>query len=112
MRRIGTITFVCIVFRLCFFKHRGFLRETRTINTTKLCMIIRWDIVYFIPGNIYAYIKQQHQPYKFMLVCLTHIFCIVKQNKVSDKIGQFLKKSKVRDPKFCGTTVYQKVNRI
>ena len=38
VRHIGTITFVCIVFRLCFFKHRGFLRETRTINTMRLAM--------------------------------------------------------------------------
>ena len=40
VRSVRTITLVCIVFRLCFFNHRCFLRETRTINTTRLCIII------------------------------------------------------------------------
>ena len=76
MRSIGTI---CL----------GFLRETRTINITMYdhvmghCLCYPWEYL-----SLYFTAKSAIQIH---LSFFYSYFCNVKQNKVSYKIGQFLK---------------------
>ena len=98
-----------IAFRLCFFKNCGFLREIRTINTTRLCMIIYDWTLSILSLRIFRHILNIKNSHTNSFKFLTHIFCNVKQNKVSYKTGQFLKISKVRNPTFCIPECEQKL---